>query len=45
MPDKWVIGAVINNIRTFGDVEENKFTFNYFVNYNFPEWYLVSAPN
>lgn len=44
MPGSWVIGAVINNIRTFGDAEENKFTLNYFANYNFPKWYLVSAP-
>jgi len=42
--DDWVAGAVINNIKTFGDVEENKFFLNYFVNYNFPEFYLVSAP-
>ena len=44
MPGDWVMGAVINNIKTFGDAEENKFTLNYFVNYNFPEFYLVSAP-
>lgn len=44
MPKQWVIGAIINNIRTFGDEEENKFSLNYFVNYNFPDFYLVSAP-
>lgn len=44
MPGDWVIGAVINNIRTFGDVEENKFSLNYFANYNFSKWYLVTAP-
>lgn len=44
MPGDFVIGAVINNIRTFGDKSENKFFMNYFVNYNFPKWYLVSAP-
>ncbi|MFK5857160.1 MAG: neuromedin U [Bacteroidota bacterium] len=44
MPGDFVIGAVVNNIRTFGDKEENKFFLNYFVNYNFPKWYLVSAP-
>ena len=44
MPGDFVIGAVVNNIRTFGEKEENKFFLNYFVNYNFPKWYLVSAP-
>ena len=45
MIDKWVTGIVINNIWTFGDVEENKFLFQYFVNYNLPNAvYLVSAP-
>lgn len=43
--DKWVAGVVINNVWTFGDVEENKFLFQYFVNYNLPKaWYIVSAP-
>ncbi|WP_205660314.1 hypothetical protein [Cognatitamlana onchidii] len=41
----WVAGFVINNIWTFGDVKENKFLFQYFVNYNLPKaWYVVSAP-
>jgi hypothetical protein len=44
MIDDWVAGIVTNNVWTFGDKEENKFVFQYFVNYNFPEWYLVSAP-
>ena len=45
MIDKWVAGIVINNIWTFGDVGENKFLFQYFVNYNLPNAvYLVSAP-
>ena len=45
MIDKWVAGVVLNNIWTFGDVEENKFLFQYFVNYNLPNAvYLVSAP-
>ena len=44
MPGDFVVGAVVNNIRTFGDIQENKFFFNYFVNYNFPTWYLVSGP-
>jgi len=43
--NKWVAGFVINNIWTFGDAEENKFLFQYFVNYNLPKaWYLVSGP-
>ena len=43
--DKWVAGVVINNVWTFGDVGENKFLFQYFVNYNLPKaWYLVTAP-
>ena len=44
MIDDWVAGIVTNNVWTFGDREENKFVFQYFVNYNFPTWYLVSAP-
>ena len=45
MIKKWVAGIVVNNIWTFGDVSENKFLFQYFVNYNLPKaWYLVSAP-
>mgnify|MGYP000576370689 CR=1 FL=1 len=45
MIEQWVAGVVINNIWTFGDVEENKFLFQYFVNYNLPDaWYVVSAP-
>ncbi len=43
--DKWVAGFVINNVWTFGDLEENKFLFQYFANYNLPNAvYLVSAP-
>lgn len=43
--DKWVAGVVINNVWTFGDVSENKFLFQYFINYNLPNaTYLVSAP-
>jgi len=43
--DKWVTGFVTNNIKTFGDVSENKFLFQYFVNYNLANaWYLVTAP-
>jgi hypothetical protein len=43
--NKWVAGVVINNVWTFGDTEENKFLFQYFVNYNLPKaWYLVTGP-
>jgi hypothetical protein len=43
--DKWVAGFVMHNIWTFGDIEENKFLFQYFVNYNLPDaWYLVTGP-
>jgi len=42
---KWVAGIVVNNIWTFGNIGENKFLFQYFVNYNLPKaWYLVTAP-
>ena len=43
--NKWVAGVVINNVWTFGDAQENKFLFQYFVNYNLPKAvYIVSAP-
>ncbi len=43
--DKWVAGFVVNNVWTFGDIAENKFLFQYFVNYNLPKAvYVVSAP-
>lgn len=43
--NKWVMGFVTNNIKTFGEVKENKFMFQYFVNYNLPKaWYIVSGP-
>jgi len=45
MVKKWVAGIVVNNIWTFGDIGENKFLFQYFVNYNLPKaWYIVSGP-
>lgn len=45
MIDKWVAGVVANNVWTFGERSENKFVFQYFVNYNLPKaWYIVSAP-
>ena len=48
MPGNWVIGAMINNIWSFagdddrGDV--NQMLIQYFINYNFPSFYLSSAP-
>lgn len=45
MIKKWVAGIVVNNVWTFGDISENKFLFQYFVNYNMAKGsYLVSAP-
>lgn len=45
MIDQWVAGIVTNNIWTFGDVGENKFLLQYFINYNLPKaWYIVSGP-
>jgi len=45
MINQWVAGIVTNNVWTFGDVAENKFLFQYFINYNLPKaWYIVSAP-
>jgi Putative MetA-pathway of phenol degradation len=48
MPGKWVIGGVINNIWSFaGDADRadvNFMTFQPFINYNFPKFYLTYAP-
>jgi hypothetical protein len=49
MPGKWVLGALVQNIWSFagpsGDPDVNKFTFQYFVNYNLDNgWYLTSTP-
>ena len=49
MPGKWVLGALVQNIWSFagpsGDPDVNKFTFQYFVNYNLKDgWYLTSTP-
>lgn len=45
MMNKIVAGIVINNVWTFGTVKENKFLFQYFVNFNLPKaWYIVSGP-
>lgn len=45
MTKKVVAGVVMNNLWTFGDLSENKFLLQYFVNYNLPKaWYLVTGP-
>lgn len=49
MPGNWVVGALIQNIWSFagpsGDPDVNKFTFQYFINYNLGDgWYLTSTP-
>ncbi len=49
MPGKWVVGALVQNMWSFagpGDTPDvNKFTFQYFLNYNLPNgWYLTSSP-
>ena len=45
MIDQWVAGIVTNNIWTLGDVGENRFLLQYFINYNLPKaWYIVSSP-
>jgi hypothetical protein len=46
--DKWVLGLLVNNIWGLegdGADDLNRFTAQYFVNYNLPKgWYLTSAP-
>ena len=49
MPGNWVIGGLIQNMWSYaGPSEEpeiNKFTFQYFINYNLSNgWYLTSTP-
>jgi hypothetical protein len=48
MPGKWVLGALMSNVWSFGgsgDSDVNFLTFQYFVNYNIANgWYLTSAP-
>ena len=49
MPGNWVVGALIQNIWSFAgpsdEPDVNKFTFQYFVNYNLSNgWYLTSTP-
>lgn len=49
MPGKWVVGALLQNMWSFAgpsdEPDVNKFTFQYFVNYNLSNgWYLTSTP-
>jgi hypothetical protein len=48
MPGKWVVGGVINNVWSFAGDENrsdvNFLTFQPFINYNFPDFYLTFAP-
>ncbi|MFC1799778.1 neuromedin U [Candidatus Eisenbacteria bacterium] len=47
-PGPWVLGALWNNIWSYaGDKEAcnvNQMLLQYFINYNFPDFYLTSAP-
>jgi hypothetical protein len=49
MPGNWVIGALVQNMWSYAGPDDepdvNKFTFQYFVNYNLSNgWYLTSTP-
>jgi hypothetical protein len=45
MPGSWVIGALAQNIWSFGSNDVNMLTFQYFVNYNIAKgWYLTTTP-
>jgi hypothetical protein len=48
MPGKWVVGGVINNVWSFAGDEDkpdvNFMTFQPFINYNFPRFYLTFSP-
>jgi hypothetical protein len=49
MPGDWVVGALVQNVWSYAGPSDapdvNKFTFQYFVNYNLPNgWYLTSTP-
>lgn len=48
MPGHWVIGSLLSNVWSFagsGDEDVNLFTWQYFINYNLPDgWYLTAAP-
>jgi hypothetical protein len=48
-PGHWVVGALVSNVWSYaGDNDApdvNSFSFQYFINYNFPNgWYLSSTP-
>jgi len=47
-PGPWVVGVLWNNIWSYAGDENasdvNQMLLQYFINYNFPEFYLVSAP-
>jgi hypothetical protein len=49
MPGNWVVGGLVQNMWSFAGPDDeptvNKFTFQYFVNYNLSNgWYLTSTP-
>jgi hypothetical protein len=49
MPGNWVLGGLVQNMWSFAGPSDadtvNKFTFQYFVNYNIANgWYLTSSP-
>jgi hypothetical protein len=48
MPGNWVVGSLISNVwDVSGPQDVNFFTWQYFINYNFPKakgWYFTSAP-
>lgn len=46
MPGRWVVGSLLSNVWDIdGDKKVNVFTWQYFINYNFPSgFYLTSAP-
>lgn len=48
MPGPWVVGVLWNNVWSYAGDEEaadiNQMLLQYFINYNFPDFYLTSAP-
>jgi hypothetical protein len=48
MPGKWVVGGVVSNIWSFAGDEDrsdvNFMTFQPFINYNFPKFYITCSP-
>lgn len=48
MPGHWVVGALLNNVWSFAGQENradvNYMTFQPFINYNFPHFYLTFSP-